>query len=243
MKPALNSTGDTHKRNGSLNYEGVPYQCTFVSDGRCRYRCSRYLPGGADARWCRFQTAKVRTPIGIGVPSRCPGVLIVNQVTSAKTITVAHECTLVSSKKLAGDVTYYQGAPYKHSSTNLGMSRYRCRRYSGVSLTAKDPKWYNYIGTAKARNPEGKLHRCPGAMVVNQETNERTVIIAHECLIVTTAESDVAGSTGAAFTSSQTSKLQDVAHEFVASSTEEPSERGQLLESAANDHEVVPGKR
>lgn len=242
MKPAINSSVDTHKRNGSLNYEGVPYQCTFVSDERCRYRCSRYLPGGAsDSRWCRLQTAKVRTPIGMGAPSRCPGVLVVNQATNVKTITIAHECTLASSKKSSGDVTHYQGVPYTRSSTNFGISRYRCRRYSGISLTAKDVKWYNHIGSAKARHPDGRPHRCPGTMIVNQETNERTVIVAHECLLVTTAESDVAGSTGAAFTSSQTSKFHGVAHELIVSS-EEPSERGQLLESAAHDHEVASRK-
>lgn len=80
-----------------FRHQGIPYRRSSTDE----YRCRRYLPGGVvvdekDSEWTKYKTAKLRTPIGMGLPYRCPGVLIKSQETNEYTVTVAHECTLQS---------------------------------------------------------------------------------------------------------------------------------------------------
>ncbi len=60
--------------------------------------------------------------------------------------------------------------------------RYRCLRFlpAGISASSHYAKWVSYT-TAKAKNPSGTPYRCQGILIVNQNTNERTIAVAHEC--------------------------------------------------------------
>jgi hypothetical protein len=204
----MNTTA--HKRGAYLYYKGVLHQCSSNrDDGTAHFRCCLYLPGGAvaandTASWCSFPTAKANTLEG--KPYRCPGRLLLHRETNEGSICDAHECTLAPSGLSAvetstltrasmmnsstgmthkkGSWLNHEGVPYQCTSTTKdGYARYSCTRYlpGGVSVSSHDAKWGNK-NTMRNKSPNGvQPYHCPGKMLVNLETNIKTITVAHEC--------------------------------------------------------------
>ena len=97
-----------------------------------------------------------------------------------------------------------QGVPHQISNRKGIERRCRCLRHlpHGISVTSQYAKWVSSYGHAKSVNPDGKPHRCPGVVIVNQKTNERKVVVPHECPAPElTAESVASGVEGLTSTS------------------------------------------
>ena len=92
-----------------------------------------------------------------------------------------------------GSYFKHQGIPYTCTSNNNGNAKIRCLLYlpGGPFNTASN--WTRYP-VAKSRTPKGLApYRCPGALIVNTETNEMTTMVAHECMHAAAAKPSSAG--------------------------------------------------
>ena len=63
-----------------------------------------------------------------------------------------------------------------------GVSNYRCTQYFPRGTAGA--KWGSFPA-AKKINPDAPPLRCPGVLVVDEDRNEKTISIAHECLLET----------------------------------------------------------
>ena len=63
-----------------------------------------------------------------------------------------------------------------------GVSTYRCTQY--LPRGTAGAKWGSFPA-AKKINPDAPPLRCPGVLVVDKDRNEKTILIAHECILET----------------------------------------------------------
>ena len=81
--------------NSQVCFDGKRYTCTSTKNNISRCRCNSFLPAGEsphspNAKWYNRKKAKQLNPSM--VPYHCPGVLMINDSTGERLITVAHEC-------------------------------------------------------------------------------------------------------------------------------------------------------
>jgi hypothetical protein len=104
-----------------------------------------------------------------------------NEMTIARASTMNSSTGMTHKRK---SWLSHEGVPYQCTSTTKdGYARYSCTRYlpGGVPVSSHDAKWNSYR-TAKDKSPNGvQPYRCPGKMLVNLETNIKTITVAHDC--------------------------------------------------------------